>query len=104
MAWIWLLLAGIGEIGLVLFMKLSDGFKKIKYTVLTIVSSILSFYFLSKALITIPLGIGYAVWTGIGSAGSVIIGMVFFKESKDLKRIFYLLLIFVSVIGLRITS
>ncbi|MET3698543.1 DMT family transporter [Bacillus oleivorans] len=54
--------------------------------------------------VSIPLGIGYAVWTSMGAAGSLVIGMLFFKEAKDIKRIFYLALIIVSVIGLRITS
>ncbi|MBM7694576.1 quaternary ammonium compound-resistance protein SugE [Peribacillus deserti] len=104
MSWIYLLIAGLGEIGFVVFMKLSNGFKSAFYSLLTLVSALFSFYFLSIALLTIPLGTGYAVWTGIGAAGSVVIGMIIFKESKAPRRILFLCLIIIGVIGLRFVS
>ncbi|GAA0322155.1 quaternary ammonium compound efflux SMR transporter SugE2 [Bacillus carboniphilus] len=104
MAWVWLILAGFGEVAFVIFMKLSNGFKKISYTVFTVLAGAFSFYFLSRALITIPLGTGYAIWTGIGAAGSVVLGMLFFNESKDIKRILFLSLIVISVVGLKVVG
>lgn len=104
MAWVWLILAGFGEVAFVIFMKLSNGFKKFTYTLLTVLAGAFSFYFLSRALITIPLGTGYAIWTGIGAAGSVVLGMLFFNESKDIKRILFLSLIVISVVGLKVVG
>ncbi|ANU24890.1 DMT family transporter [Planococcus donghaensis] len=102
MAWLILIVAGIFEVVFVTTMKLSEGFKKKRYAVLTIVSGALSFYLLSLALTTIALGTGYAVWTGIGAAGSVLVGMIFFKESRQLAKLFFLSCIIVGVSGLKI--
>lgn len=104
MAWILLLIAGIGEVGFVIFMKLSNNFKKLNYSILCIISGWISFYLLSKALEVIPVGTGYTIWTGIGAAGSVIIGMLFFNESRERLRLFFITLVFVSVIGLKIIA
>ncbi|MDZ5474220.1 multidrug efflux SMR transporter [Bacillus sp. 31A1R] len=104
MAWIFLIIAGFGEIGFVIFMKLSEGFTRHKYTLLSVVSGMFSFYFLSKALLTIPIGTGYSIWTGIGAAGSVIVGMLFFKESKNWLRIVFISMIILSVVGLKVIS
>ncbi|MEH6939284.1 multidrug efflux SMR transporter [Bacillus sp. JJ664] len=104
MAWIYLLIAGLGEVGFVTFMKLSNNFKKLNYSILCVLSGWISFYLLSKALKVIPVGTGYTIWTGIGAAGSVIIGMMFFKESRDWKRLFFITLVIASVIGLKVIS
>lgn len=101
MSWTFLVIAGLGEIGFVSFMKLSEGFTKTRYTILTVLSSLVSFYFLSKALLGIPIGTGYGVWTGIGAAGSVLLGMYFFGESKDWKRLVFIGMIISGVIGLK---
>lgn len=102
MDWLILVIAGLFEVAFVTTMKLSNGFKIKRYTALTILSGALSFYLLSLALTTIALGTGYAVWTGIGAAGSVLVGMIFFKESKQLAKIFFLSCILAGVIGLKI--
>lgn len=102
MAWVILVIAGFFEVGFVLTMKLSGGFKVKKYTVLTVLTGALSFYLLSLALQTIPVGTGYAVWTGIGAAGSVLAGMLFFKESKQPAKLFFLACIIAGVAGLKI--
>lgn len=102
MAWPILIIAGIFEVGFVLTMKLSEGFKVKKYTVLTILTGALSFYLLSMALKSIPVGTGYAVWTGIGAAGSVLAGMLFFNESKQPAKLFFLACIIAGVAGLKI--
>ncbi|WP_088044635.1 multidrug efflux SMR transporter [Bacillus sp. EAC] len=104
MAWFFLFIAGLGEVGFVIFMKLSNNFKKLNYSILCIISGWISFYLLSKALKTIPVGTGYSIWTGIGAAGSVIIGMIFFNESRDRKRIFFISLVVLSVLGLKLIS
>jgi multidrug transporter EmrE-like cation transporter len=104
MAWVYLITAGIFEVLLVTFMKLSDGYKKVLPTILALVSGCASFYLLSLALISIPISTGYSVWTGIGSAGAVITGMVFFSEPRDLRRIFFISCIVISVIGLKAFS
>ncbi|KMJ57975.1 supressor protein SugE [Bacillus sp. LL01] len=104
MAWFFLTIAGLCEIGAVASLKLAEGFKKLYPSLSFIVIGMLSFYFLSLALKDIPMGTAYAVWTGIGSAGSVLLGMIFFKESKDRIRIVLLSLIIIGVIGLKITQ
>lgn len=104
MAWIYLIIAGFGEIGFVIFMKLSEGFTRHKYTALSVLSGIFSFYFLSNALLSIPIGTGYSIWTGIGAAGSVLLGMVFFGESKNWKRLVFIMMIILSVVGLKFIS
>lgn len=104
MAWVYLVLAGFGEIGFVMFMKLSDGFTRQKYNLLTGVSAFFSFYFLSKSLLTLPVGTAYGIWTGIGAAGSVLLGMLFFGESRNWKRLLFIAMIIVSVVGLKVIS
>ena len=104
MAWFYLITAGLFEVLLVTMMKLSNGYKRIVPTALAILSGGISFYLLSLALVSIPVSTGYSVWTGIGSAGAVIAGMIFFKEKKEFKRIFFIGCIVISVIGLKVFS
>lgn len=102
MEWIVLIIAGVFEVAFVVNMKLSNGFKNVKYTIFTIISACLSFFLLSLALKDIAVGTGYAVWTGIGAAGSVLIGMYFFKEKKSWKKLFFLSCIIFGVVGLKL--
>lgn len=88
----------------VVMMKLSEGFKKLNYSIYTVVFMIASFFLLSLALKTIPIGTGYAIWTGIGAVGSVVMGMVLFKEKKSVLKLFFIALIVAGVIGLKLTS
>lgn len=104
MAWVFLLLSGLGEVGFVTFMKLSDGFRKWKPTVGTIVFGGLSFFLLSKALQSIPISTAYGVWTGIGAAGSVLLGMIAFGESRDRRKLLFIAMIITGVAGLRIVG
>lgn len=104
MAWVYLIIAGFGEIGFVVFMKLSNGFSRLPYSLLTGLSAFLSFYFLAKSLLELPVGTAYAIWTGIGACGSVLLGMIFFGESKDWKRLMFIVMIIGSVIGLKVIS
>lgn len=89
MEWFLLIIAGLFEVAFVINMKLSDGFKNVKYTILTVISASLSFFLLSLALKDIAVGTGYAVWTGIGAAGSVLLGMYLFQEKKVERNCFF---------------
>ncbi|MCZ6914664.1 MAG: multidrug efflux SMR transporter [Rickettsia endosymbiont of Ixodes persulcatus] len=103
-AWFILIIAGLFEIGFTTCMKLSEGFTQMKYTIAFLVFASLSFLFLNKAVVQIPLGTAYAVWTGVGAFGTAIIGMLFFKDPISYIRIFFLLLLISSVFGLNLVS
>jgi quaternary ammonium compound-resistance protein SugE len=104
MAWIYLFIAGLFEIGWAVGLKYTDGFTKLWPSVITVVIMILSFYFLSSAVKTIPIGTAYAIWTGIGAVGTAILGIFLFSESKEFIRLFFILLIIIGVVGLKIFS
>ncbi len=104
MAWIYLFIAGLFEIGWAVGLKYTDGFTKLWPSVITIVIMILSFYFLSSAVKTIPIGTAYAIWTGIGAVGTAILGIFLFGESKEFVRLFFILLIIIGIVGLKIFS
>ncbi|WP_218814113.1 DMT family transporter [Rickettsiella endosymbiont of Dermanyssus gallinae] len=100
-AWFILMIAGLFEIGFTTCMKLSEGFTQIPYTLGFIIFSCLSLFFLNKALTHIPLGTAYAVWTGIGAFGTALIGMFFFKDPISYLRVFFLILLIGSILGLK---
>lgn len=104
MAWITLFLAGILETFWAIALKYSEGFTKPLASGLTILGMIASFYLLSLALRTLPLSTAYAIWTGIGTIGTVIIGMAFLKESLSLPQVICVLLIASGIIGLKVLS
>jgi quaternary ammonium compound-resistance protein SugE len=102
MAWIYLVLAGAFEIGFATALKLSDGFTKLIPTIVFFILGIIGLYLLTKAIQTIPLGTAYAVWTGIGAIGTVLIGIFFFSESVNLWRVLFLSTLIASIIGLKL--
>jgi quaternary ammonium compound-resistance protein SugE len=102
--WIALFLAGLFEIGWALGLKFSDGFTRLWPSVATVAATLLSFAMMAIALRTLPLGTAYAIWTGMGVVGTMIVGMVAFGEASDTFRIACLLLITAGMLGLRITS
>lgn len=104
MAWVYLIIAGIFEIVWAIALKYSEGFTRLYPTLITAVGMIVSFYFLSQATKVLPIGTSYAIWTGIGASGTVILGMILFNEPKDLTRMFFLSLILIGIIGLNIVS
>ena len=104
MAWVILGIAGGFEVFWAYFMKLSDGFTKPLYSVITIAGLIASFLLLAKATKTLPLGTAYAVWTGIGALGSLIVGIVAFKEPVTAGRLFFAALLLAGIVGLKLTS
>lgn len=103
-AWLSLVVAGIMETGWAIGLKYTEGFSQLLPSVVTIALMGSSFYFLSKSLETLPVGTAYAVWTGIGAVGTVILGIVLFGESRDTLRILCLLLIISGIIGLKLVS
>ena len=104
MAWIYLLTAGGLEVFWATFMKLSEGFTKPVYSVLTLIGLVASFVFLSQATKVLPLGTAYAIWTGIGAVGSVIVDIVLFKEPATALRIFFAAMLVAGILGLKLTS
>ena len=104
MAWIYLLIAGLFEVGWAIGLKYTEGFSRLLPSVLTAGAMIVSLVMLAQALKTIPIGTGYAVWTGIGAAGTAIIGMALLGESRETARILCIMLIMAGVVGLRLVS
>lgn len=104
MAWIHLVIAGILEVFWASTMKLSDGFSKVNYSILTVIGMIASFYFLSKAIKLLPMSLAYPIWTGIGAVGSIIVGTLIFKDVISLKTWFFVGLLLVGIIGIKVTS
>ena len=104
MAWVFLVIAGALEVFWSTFLKLSNGFTHLGYSVLTVVGMIASFLFLSQATKALPLGTAYAIWTGIGALGAVIVGILAFKEPFTAPRLFFVGLLLVGIIGLQLTS
>jgi quaternary ammonium compound-resistance protein SugE len=104
MGWIYLVIAGALEITWALCLKRSEGFTRPPWGALAIVISIASIVVLAIALRTIPLSTGYAIWTGIGAAGTAIAGLWLFGESWSPLRLLFIALIIASIIGLRLTA
>ena len=104
MAWFYLVIAGLFECGWAIGLKYTEGFSKIIPSLLTISAMAISFWLLSVAMKTIPVGTAYAVWTGIGAVGVAIMGMVLFGESRDIMRVICLLLIVSGIVGLKLVS
>lgn len=104
MSWTYVIIAGVFEVGWAIGLKYTDGFKAIIPSLATVVAFILSFYFLMLGSKDLPIGSAYAVWTGIGSVGVVLLGIVLFGESKDLLRIACIFLIILGIVGLQLTG
>jgi quaternary ammonium compound-resistance protein SugE len=104
MAWAYLVVAGLFECGWAIGLKYTDGFTKLIPSLLTVSAMAISFWLLSVAMRTIPVGTAYAVWVGIGAVGVAILGMVLLGESRDIMKIVCLLLIVAGIIGLKLVS
>jgi quaternary ammonium compound-resistance protein SugE len=103
-AWLLLVLAGISEIAWAVGLKYTHGFTRLWPSVGTLAMMVASVVMLAFALKHIPLGTGYAVWTGIGAVGTAIFGMVLFNESRDVMRLLFIALIVSGIVGLKIVS
>ena len=104
MAWVYLVIAGLLEIGFTTSMRYTEGFTKVVPTVLFAVFIVASLYCLNKATEVIPLGTAYAVWGGIGAVGTVIVCISYFHEPADLPRLALLTLLIGSIAGLKLVS
>ena len=101
MPWAYLFIAGLLEVAWAIGLKASNGFARPWISALTIVGMILSFILLSQALRTLPVGTGYAIWTGIGAVGTAVLGMWFFNEPHDPLRVACIALIVIGIAGLK---
>ena len=104
MAWLYLGIAGLFEVVWAIGLKHTDGFTRLWPSIWTLAGMVASIGFLAQALKTIPLGTGYAVWTGIGAVGTAILGIVLFGESKDPLRLAFILIIVAGIVGLRFSE
>ena len=104
MAWALLFLAGLFEIGWAIGLKYTDGFTRVWPTTWTVLAMIVSVVLLALAVRTLPIGTAYAVWTGIGAAGTVILGIVLFGEPASLLRLLFVGLIVAGIAGLKLVT
>ncbi|HEX2922142.1 MAG TPA: multidrug efflux SMR transporter [Bacteroidales bacterium] len=104
MGWIYLIIAGILEIGFATTLKITHDNRNSPWNIVFVLCLVGSFYFLNKSLSTIPIGTAYAIWTGIGAIGTAIIGIIYFKDPVTLARIVFLSLLIISIVGLKLSS
>lgn len=104
MSWLYLAIAGIFEIVWAIALKYSQGFTKLVPSIVTVIGMLISFYLLALATKSLPLGTAYAVWTGIGAFGTVILGILFFHEPFSFLRMLFLCFILIGIIGVKATS
>ncbi len=104
MSWVYLFLAGILEVVWVVALKMSDGFTKLVPSAVMVVTIVSSFVLLNLAIRNLPMGVAYAVWTGMGAAGAVIMGIILFKEPCTFWHVFFLSLIVVGLVGIKFVS
>ena len=104
MSWAYLLVAGAFEVATTTMYRYTDGLSRLGPTAAFFALDFVSFFFLNRALATIPIGTAYAVWTGIGAVGTVILGIVLFGEAATLARLACVALIVVGIVGLRMVT
>jgi quaternary ammonium compound-resistance protein SugE len=101
-SWVFLLLAGFFEICFTISLKFSQGFTRLVPSIITVIFIVLSFFSVSQSMKIIPIGTAYAVWAGIGAAGTVVCGILFFGDSYHIIRLLSIFLIIVGIIGLKV--
>ncbi len=104
MNWLFLIIAGLLEIAWAVGLKYTEGWTRLVPSLITAALMVASFYFLSLALKTLPIGTAYAIWTGIGTVGAAIIGIILFDEPRDLVRVLCIFLIIAGIAGLKLSS
>lgn len=104
MAWLLLVIAGLLEACWAIGLKYTNGFTKPVPSVLTIAGIVASMYLLAVAARTLPIGTAYGVWVGIGTFGTVVLGMALLGEPATLPRVFFLALLLVAIVGLKVTT
>lgn len=103
-AWIFLALAGVFEVLFAATLKLTENFTRLYPTLIFITFAILSFYFLTKAIESIPVGTAYVIWTGIGAVGTVLVGIFYYNEPASFLRLFFISTLVISIVGLKLVS
>lgn len=104
MAWITLFIAGVFEVGWAIGLKYTEGFTRVVPTIATVLSMVISLGLLGVALKSLPVGTAYAVWTGVGTVGTAILGMALFGESTAALRLACIGLIVAGIIGLKLVT
>ena len=104
MAWVWLIVGGLFEVGFTTSLRFVDGFRNIPWTLAFLVSVAISMALLELASRSIPMGTAYAVWGGIGAVGTVLVGIAFFDEPAALVRILLIFAIVAAIAGLKLTA
>jgi quaternary ammonium compound-resistance protein SugE len=104
MAWIMLALAGLLEIGWAIGLKYTEGFTRLGPTVATVAAMVASLALLGLAVRTLPVGTAYAVWTGIGTVGTVLLGILLFGESAEALRLLFMAMIVAGIVGLKMVT
>lgn len=102
--WLLVVIAGLFEVGWSIGLKYTQGFTRLIPSLFTLVALAVSMYLLAKAAESLPIGTAYGVWVGIGAFGAAVLGMILFNESASLSRVFFLILLLVSIVGLKLTS
>jgi quaternary ammonium compound-resistance protein SugE len=103
-SWITLVAAGLIEICWAIGLKYTDGFTKLIPSIFTIITLALNMFLLARAAQVLPIGTAYGIWVGIGSLGAAILGIYLFNESASPTRLFFLFLLLIAIIGLKLTS
>lgn len=104
MAWVYIVFAGLLEIGWALGLKASEGFTRPLPTTFTIITASISFWLLAQAMRDLPAGTAYAVWSGIGAFGTVLLGIVFFQDSVSVAKLACLMMIVAGIVGVKVFS
>jgi len=104
MGWLYVVLGGVFELFFTTCLRYVNGFKNVPWTIGFVCSLAISMYLISIAMRTVPLGTAYAVWTGIGTLGTAVVGMIWYQEPVSLARISLILVIVAAAIGLKMTS
>ncbi|PIS10472.1 MAG: hypothetical protein COT73_09275 [Bdellovibrio sp. CG10_big_fil_rev_8_21_14_0_10_47_8] len=103
-AWVTLIIAGLFEVCWAIGLKYTDGFTKLGPSIFTLITLAISMFLLARASQSLPIGTAYGVWVGIGALGASLLGIILFKETVTISRLFFLGLLLVAIIGLKVTS
>ncbi|MDL2211545.1 multidrug efflux SMR transporter [Erysipelotrichaceae bacterium OttesenSCG-928-M19] len=104
MAWFILIISSCFEVLVMINLAKSNGFKNIKYTLLALVFQVISILLLGYTLQYLSINLAYATWTGLGTIGSVIYGIIFLNETRDYRKFIFMSLIMIGIIGLKLTT
>jgi len=104
MAWILLIVSGILDVCWAISVKMADGYSRLAWSILSFVLLAAFIYALGRALQVLPIGTAYAVWTGIGAVGSILVGIVIFREPTTFLRLFWIAVTLSGIVGLKLSS